>query len=73
MILSNRVLRKEKLWRELVEVDGENGEFVFGLSASGPSNVDKKNGLQLNHAYAIIRAVEVEDSKGVKTKLLKIR
>ncbi|CAH0057488.1 unnamed protein product [Clonostachys solani] len=73
MILSNRVLRKEKLWRELVEVDGENGEFVFGLSASGPSNVDKKNGLQLNHAYAITRAVEVEDSKGVKTKLLKIR
>jgi hypothetical protein len=72
-LMSGRVLRKEKLWRELLGAGSEVGEFVFGLAASRDSEASSKNGLALNHAYAVVRAVELEDENGKKVKLLKIR
>lgn len=71
--LASRVLRKDKLWRELVQVDQDHGEFVYGLSAGYNPEASEHNGIVLNHAYAIVRAVEVEDNKGNRVKLLKIR
>ncbi|VUC32801.1 unnamed protein product [Clonostachys rosea] len=71
--LASRVLRKDKLWRELVQVDQDHGEFVYGLSAGYNAETSEQNGIVLNHAYAIVRAVEVEDDKGNRVKLLKIR
>lgn len=71
--LASRVLRKDKLWRELVQVDQDHGEFVYGLSAGYNPEALEHNGIVLNHAYAIVRAVEVEDDKGNRVKLLKIR
>ncbi|CAH0046469.1 unnamed protein product [Clonostachys solani] len=71
--LASRVLRKDKLWRELVQVDQDHGEFVYGLSAGYNAETSEQNGIVLNHAYAIVRAVEVEDAKGNRVKLLKIR
>ncbi|KAM5358030.1 hypothetical protein ACJZ2D_015669 [Fusarium nematophilum] len=72
VVAGNRVLRKERLWREMVGSENEDGEFVFGLSASGPGE-DYKNGLVLRHAYSILRATEVENEKGDKVRLVKIR
>lgn len=69
----NRVLRKERLWRELVCSGGEDGEFVFGLSASDHGGDTRKNGLALSHAYSILQAMEVEDEEGKKFRLIKIR
>ncbi|KAJ3522261.1 hypothetical protein NM208_g12934 [Fusarium decemcellulare] len=72
VVAGNRVLRKERLWREMLGSDGEDGEFVFGLSAAGPGE-DYKNGLVLRHAYSILKATEVEDEKGERVRLVKIR
>jgi hypothetical protein len=46
---------------------------VYGLSAGYNPEALEHNGIVLNHAYAIVRAVEVEDDKGNRVKLLKIR
>lgn len=72
-MLANRVLRKDRLWREMLGVDQENGEFVFGLSAASDSASGRKNGLILSHAYSVLKAVEMEDGEGKKLRLLKIR
>ena len=34
MLLGNCVLRKDKLWREMLGLDETHSEFVFALSAS---------------------------------------
>ncbi|KAI5458137.1 hypothetical protein BGZ63DRAFT_407440 [Mariannaea sp. PMI_226] len=73
VVAGNRVLRKERLWREMVTSDGEDSEFVFGLSASMHGWDSKKNGLVLRHAYSILQATEVEDEEGNKFRLVKIR
>ncbi|CAM1510473.1 Fc.00g008080.m01.CDS01 [Cosmosporella sp. VM-42] len=73
VVAGNRVLRKEKLWREMLSTDQEDGEFVFGLSATGPGEDSRKNGLVLRHAYSILKATEVEDEEGRKLRLVKIR
>lgn len=76
MILANRVLRKERLWREMLTIDQERGEFVFGLSASTDFrdlSGGKKNGIVTSHAYSVLRAAEVEDELGNKQKLVKMR
>lgn len=52
--------------------DSEDGEFVFGLSASG-FGVSYKNGLAMSHAYSLLKATEIEDEKGDKVRLVKIR
>ncbi|KAF7542310.1 hypothetical protein G7Z17_g11688 [Cylindrodendrum hubeiense] len=73
VVAGNRVLRKERLWREMVGSGGEDGEFVFGLSAAGPGIDSRRNGLVLRHAYSIHKATEVENEEGIKFRLVKIR
>jgi len=69
-VASNRVLRKDKLWKELVNADGE---FVFALSALGTGWDWKKGGLALGHAYSILKATEEVDEDGKKVRLVQIR
>jgi len=69
-IASNRVLSKEKLWKELVNSDGE---FVFALSAMGTGWDRKKSGLALGHAYSILSSREEVDEDGNKVRLVQIR
>lgn len=68
-VASNRVLRKDKLWKELAN----NDEFVFALSAIGTGWDSQKGGLALGHAYSILKAVEEVDEDGNKVRLVKIR
>ncbi|KAK4166203.1 cysteine proteinase [Cladorrhinum sp. PSN259] len=68
-VASNRVLRKDKLWKELAN----NEEFVFALSAIGTGWDSQKSGLALGHAYSILKAVEEVDEDGNKVRLVKIR
>lgn len=72
VVAGNSVLRKERLWREMLGSDGEDGEFVFGLSASGPGD-EHKNGITLQHAYSVLKVADVENDEGVKLRLVKIR
>lgn len=70
-VASNRVLRKDKLWKELVNADGS---FVFSLSAIGTGwDVETKGGLMLGHAYSILKATEEVDEDGNKIRLVRIR
>ena len=69
-IATNRVLRKDALWRELVNSDGD---FVFALSAIGTGWDWKKGGLALGHAYSILKATEEVDEDGNKVRLVQIR
>ncbi|CAI6091084.1 unnamed protein product [Clonostachys chloroleuca] len=73
VVLTSRVLRKDKLWHELRQVDQDDGQFVYGLAASFGVGTGERNGLMLNHAYSVIKAVEIEDATGRKVKLLQIR
>ncbi|VUC25931.1 unnamed protein product [Clonostachys rosea] len=73
VLLTSRVLRKEKLWHELRQVGQDDGQFVYGLAASFGVGTQERNGLMLNHAYSVTKAVEIEDSTGRKVKLLQIR
>ena len=70
---ANRVLRKDRLWREMLSIDQDTGDFVFGVSAQSDAMSGHKNGLVLSHAYSVLKAVEVEDEDGKKFKLVKIR
>jgi hypothetical protein len=70
VIKTNRVLRKDKLWRELANTDGD---FVFSLSTPGGDDNHAKNGLTTGHAYTILKAVEEADENGNKVKLVQIR
>ncbi|KAK4194521.1 putative calpain [Triangularia verruculosa] len=69
-VAANRVLKKDKLWKELVNADGE---FVFALSAIGTGWDSYKGGLALGHAYSILKATEEVDEDGKKVRLVKIR
>jgi hypothetical protein len=69
-LASNRVLNKNKLWKELVNSDGD---FVFALSAMGTGWDWQKGGLALGHAYSILRATEEVDEEGNKVRLVQIR
>ncbi|KAH6629480.1 hypothetical protein C7974DRAFT_187588 [Boeremia exigua] len=65
-ILTDRVLSKERLWKELELV---NQDFLFSASSPGlyGDDSDARRGLALNHAYSVIKVVE-EDSEDGKTK-----
>lgn len=63
------VLFKEKLWKELVN---ENGNFVFGLDILDRNGSDK-NGLANAHAYSLLAAREEEGEDGKTVRLVKIR
>jgi hypothetical protein len=69
-VASNRVLRRDKLWRELVNAEGE---FVFSLSAYRTGWDSTKAGLMMNHAYSILKATEEVDEDGNKVRLVQIR
>lgn len=71
-IATNKVLRKDRLWRELSSSDGQ---FVFGLSAQSRfGRVEADSGVALGHAYTILRAVEVDTEDGKSSvRLVKIR
>ncbi|KAF2279234.1 cysteine proteinase [Westerdykella ornata] len=71
-LLTNRVLSKERLWKELLEV---NKQFLFSASSPGTYGDDNtsRKGLALSHAYSVIRAVEAEDEDGNMHRLVLIR
>lgn len=71
-IATNKVLRKDRLWREL---SGSDGQFVFGLSAQSRfGRVEADSGVALGHAYTILQAVEVDTEDGKSSvRLVKIR
>lgn len=69
-VCTNRVLKKDKLWKELAFMDGE---FVFALSAIGTGWDWQKGGLALGHAYSILQAREEVDEEGNKVRLVQIR
>ncbi|KAI8682544.1 Calpain catalytic domain-containing protein [Fusarium sp. Ph1] len=70
VLAGDRVLRKERLWREMVGL-GE-GDFVFNLSM-GSQGDKHRNGLILGHDYSVLEATEVEDELGNEVSLVKIR
>ncbi|KAF2194304.1 cysteine proteinase [Zopfia rhizophila CBS 207.26] len=71
-VLTNRILSKERLWKELLEV---NKQFLFSASSPGGLGGDthSRRGLALNHVYSIIKAVEEEDEEGKPYRLVLIR
>jgi hypothetical protein len=70
--MTNRILSKNRLWGELLEV---NKEFLFSASSPGSYGDDShvRKGLALQHAYSILKAVEEEDEDGRKHRLVLIR
>ncbi|KAF2127810.1 cysteine proteinase [Dothidotthia symphoricarpi CBS 119687] len=72
MILTDSILSKERLWKELVQV---NKQFLF--SASSPASYgdgsNVRRGLKLSHAYSIIKAVDAEGEDGKSHRLVLIR
>jgi hypothetical protein len=71
-ILTDRVLSKERLWKELLQV---NKVFLFSASSPGSygDDSDARRGLALSHAYSILKAVEAEDQDGKKHRLVLVR
>lgn len=69
-IASNRVLDKDKLWKELVNADGD---FVFALAAMGSGWDWQKSGIPTGHAYSILGAREELDENDNKVRLVQIR
>ncbi|OCL06143.1 cysteine proteinase, partial [Glonium stellatum] len=70
-IMTNKILSKERLWKELLNV---NKQFIFAASSPslGPDN-EARRGLALSHAYSVLKAVEEEDEDGKKVRLVLIR
>jgi hypothetical protein len=73
-VLTNRVLRKEKLWQELLQV---GKDFLFSASSpsssSGSDDSDALRGLALSHAYSVLKAVDEQDENGKRYRLVLIR
>ncbi|KAF2870660.1 hypothetical protein BDV95DRAFT_607806 [Massariosphaeria phaeospora] len=71
-VLTNRVLSKERLWKELLQV---NEGFLFSASSPGSygDDTNTRRGLALSHAYSVDKAIEEEDEQGKKHRLVLIR
>jgi hypothetical protein len=71
-ILTDRILSKERLWKELLRV---NDHFLFSASSPGSygDDSDARRGLALSHAYSIIKAVDAKDEGGKDYRLVLIR
>ncbi len=71
-ILTNRVLSKSRLWKELLQA---NEQFLFSASSPGAYGGDSyaRRGLALGHAYSVIKAVDVEGEDGTNHQLVLIR
>ncbi|KAJ4248090.1 hypothetical protein NW762_012860 [Fusarium torreyae] len=70
VIRGDSVLRKELLWRELL--NSGDGEFLFSLS-TGSQGAKYRNGLILRHDYSVLEAAQIEDGRGNRVSLVKIR
>jgi hypothetical protein len=68
----NRVLFKQKLWNELLNV---KKHFIFAASSPGAygDDSDARQGIALGHAYSVMRAVEEVGEDDKKIKLVLIR
>jgi hypothetical protein len=70
-LFTNRILSKDKLWQEMLNV---NKEFIFAASSPGwGTDRDARQGVALNHAYSILKAVEVVGEDDKKIRLVLIR
>lgn len=70
-VFTNRILSKEKLWQELLNV---NKDFIFAASSPGwGTDRQARQGVVLNHAYSILKAVEVVGEDDKKVRLVLIR
>jgi hypothetical protein len=71
-ILTDRVLSKERLWKELLQV---NKVFLFSASSPGSygDDSDARRGLALSHAYSVLKAVDAEGPDGKKHRLVLVR
>jgi hypothetical protein len=71
-ILTDRILSKERLWKELLRV---NDQFLFSASSPGSygDDSDARRGLALSHAYSVIKAVDAEGEDGKNHRLVLIR
>jgi len=73
IIKPNRVLRKDKLWKELQQAQKPKSEFVFALGKGGGTDSESRNGLATGHAYSVIGAREEMGQDGKTVRLVKIR
>jgi hypothetical protein len=71
-ILTDRILSKERLWKELLRV---NDHFLFSASSPGSygDDSDARRGLALGHAYSVIKAIDAQDENGKNYRLVLIR
>lgn len=71
-ILTDRILSRERLWKELLEV---NKEFLFSASSPGAfgGDSDARRGLALSHAYSVLKVVDAKDEAGKNHRLVLIR
>ncbi|CAK7234430.1 hypothetical protein SEUCBS140593_008939 [Sporothrix eucalyptigena] len=77
-VVTNRVLDKDRLWRELEagggDTENKEGDFVFGVSLLGCGcYLANFNGLTVNHCYSVLQVVEATGEDGEKVRLVKIR
>jgi hypothetical protein len=70
--MTNRILSKERLWKELLQV---NKQFLFSASSPGSygDDTEARRGLALSHAYSIMKTVEEADEDGKKVRLVQVR
>lgn len=70
-LMTDRILSKDKLWQELLTV---NESFLFAASSPGwGTDREARQGMALNHAYSILRAVEAVGEDDKKVRLVLIR
>ncbi|EKG09695.1 hypothetical protein MPH_13217 [Macrophomina phaseolina MS6] len=69
---TNKVLGKDRLWKELLNA---NKEFIFatGTPSSASGDSDFRSGLACQHAYSVLEATEPEDEKGNTVRLVRLR
>ncbi|KAL5347457.1 hypothetical protein ACLOAV_007769 [Pseudogymnoascus australis] len=63
MISTRDILSKERLWQDLLKV---NTEYLFGCASPVWDDIDDdggKDGIQANHAYSILRAVQYKNER----------
>jgi hypothetical protein len=72
IIETNKILRKERLWKEMLN---ENKEFLFAVSSKRQRSgfEELKGGLVPQHAYSIIKATEEVGEDGKSVRLIQIR
>jgi hypothetical protein len=71
--MTNKILNKQKLWKELMN---EDKEFVFAVSSpwlGSGKDTESRQGLAMSHAYSVLRAVEEVGEDDKKVQLVLIR